>query len=100
MSTIQNLLVDKSFLELDRQLNAFNIFDVLNVREYEIRHTRFLAHMLDPYGTHGLGNAFLRNFLLQLSVQLGADAGGGLLREVHQLDLDLARVTPEISFKG
>lgn len=99
MSTIQNLLVDKSFLELDRQLNAFNIFDVLNVREYEIRHTRFLAHMLDPYGTHGMGSAFLRNFLLQLSVQLGTDKTGDLLGEVHQLDLDLARVTPEISFK-
>lgn len=43
MFAIQDLLVDKSFLELDRQLNSFNIFDVLNLREYEIRHTRYLA---------------------------------------------------------
>lgn len=43
MVAIQDLLVDKAFLELDRQLNSFNIFDVLNLREYEIRHTRYLA---------------------------------------------------------
>jgi hypothetical protein len=97
MFVIQNLLVDKSFLALDRQLNAFNIFDVLNLREYEIRHTRFLAHLLDPCGTHGLGNAFLRNFLLQVSAQLASGERGGLLDEIHNLDLDLARVTAEIS---
>ena len=97
MFVIQDLLVDKSFLELDRQLNAFNIFDVLNLREYEIRHTRYLSHMLDPAGTHGLGSAFLRNFLLQASAQLATDERVGLLDEVHKLDLDLARVTAEIS---
>lgn len=97
MFVIQDLLVDKSFLELDRQLNSFNIFDVLNLREYEIRHTRYLAHMLDPAGTHGLGSVFLRNFLLQASAQLASDARGGLLDEVHKLDLDLARVTAEIT---
>lgn len=99
MFVIQDLLVDKSFLALDRQLNAFNIFDVLNLREYEIRHTRFLAHMLDPCGTHGLGNAFLRNFLLQVSAQLASGERGGLLDEIHKLDLDLARVTAEISLE-
>jgi hypothetical protein len=97
MFVIQDLLVDKSFLALDRQRNAFNIFDVLNLREYEIRHTRFLAHMLDPCGTHGLGNAFLRNFLLQVSAQLASSERGGLLDDIHNLDLDLARVTAEIS---
>lgn len=97
MFVIQDLLVDKSFLALDRQLNAFNIFDVLNLREYEIRHTRFLAHMLDPCGTHGLGSAFLRNFLLQVSAQLASGQRGGPLDHIHKLDLDLARVTAEIS---
>jgi hypothetical protein len=97
MSVIQDLLVDPSFLELDRQLNAFNIFDVLNVREYEIRHTRFLAHLLDPCGTHGLGSTFLRSFLLQVSAQVASDERVGLLDEVHKLDLELARVMAEIS---
>ncbi len=97
MFLIQDLLVDKSFLELDQQLNSFNIFDVLNLREYEIRHTRYLAHMLDPAGTHGLGSAFLRNFLLQASAQLASDERRGLLDEVHKLELDLARVTAEIT---
>lgn len=97
MFAIQDLLVDKSFLALDRQLNAFNIFDVLNLREYEIRHTRFLAHLLDPCGTHGLGTAFLRNFLLQASAQLALGERAGLLDDIHKFDLDLARVTAEIS---
>ena len=46
MNSLKDLLVDKSFLSLDRQLRTFNVFDVLNLKEFEIRHTRFLAHML------------------------------------------------------
>jgi hypothetical protein len=96
MNSLKDLLVDKSFLSLDRQLRTFNVFDVLNLKEFEIRHTRFLAHMLDPNGSHGLGTAFLRNFLLHVCAQL-PDGGSQLPGEIHQLDLELARVNSELT---
>lgn len=96
MTSLKDLLVDKSFLALDRQLRTFNVFDVLNLKEFEIRHTRFLAHMLDPNGSHGLGTAFLRNFLLHVSAQL-PDGGAQVPGEIHQLDLELARVCAELT---
>jgi hypothetical protein len=101
MFPIQEFLLDEAFLALDRHLHTFNVFDVLNLKEFEIRHTRFLAHMLDPNETHGMGTNFLRNFLLHVSAQL-PEAGQGspapsLLDDIHQLDLELARVTAELS---
>ena len=45
---------------------AFNLFYVLGVSHYEVRtHSAFLAHLLDPAGSHGQQYAFLASFLDQ-----------------------------------
>lgn len=44
--------------------NTFNVFEALKVIRQEIRHSRFLAFLLDPAEAHGLGDRFLRAFLL------------------------------------
>ncbi|HJV86601.1 MAG TPA: PD-(D/E)XK nuclease family protein [Noviherbaspirillum sp.] len=100
MSQIQNILVDEAFVALDRQLSGFNFFDVLNLRNAEIRHTRFLAHLLDPLASHGLGDVFLRAFLLQAAALGKLSLDGVKQLEVQDLDLQLARVIPEIPFKN
>ena len=42
----------------------YNIFDVLNVKYAEtLTHTPFLTNLLNPQGSHGQGNLFLKNFL-------------------------------------
>ncbi len=43
--------------------NRFNIFEAINMVTQEIRHSRFLAFLLDPSGVHGLGDRFLRAIL-------------------------------------
>lgn len=41
----------------------YNIFKSLRIETKEIRHSAFLADLLNPNGFHGLGNRFLKLFL-------------------------------------
>ena len=53
---------------------TFNIFEALGATRQELRHSDFLAFLLDPQQTHGLGDAFLRAFLRELA----SDEDGGI----------------------
>ncbi len=48
-------------------LNEPNIFNILKIEEREIRHSNFLAWLLDPKESHGLNEYFLKWFLYELS---------------------------------
>lgn len=51
-------------LEMEYQLGKrLNIFEAVNMTRQEIRHSRFLAFLLDPRESHGLGDQFLRSVL-------------------------------------
>jgi len=51
--------------DIEKQILPFNTFEALGVERQELRHSSFLAFLLDPHGRHGLGDAFLRAFLRQ-----------------------------------
>lgn len=95
MHELQKLFVDENFIELERVLNKFNVFDVLKITDYEIRHTVFLSYLLDPQGSHGLGERFLHNFLLRLALSSPARCF-----DLEDLDLQLAQITPELFLKN
>lgn len=61
-----NLLIDPDFERLEIMRNQPNIFDILGVKNYEIRHSNFLSWLLDPFGSHGIGDYFLKRFLLEI----------------------------------
>ena len=66
MEELLQSFVIKENLNLERlkvQLHEFNPFDVLGVQHFEIRHSNFLAWMLDPKGSHNLGDYFLKGFI-------------------------------------
>ncbi len=64
-SALEQFIVDNRKLEqLEDLLVDFNIFEVLGIEKSETRHSLFLAWLLDPSGNHGLGDYFLRRFLL------------------------------------
>jgi hypothetical protein len=48
---------------LEALINQFNIFEALGVARQELRHSDFLAFLLDPRQHHGLGDCFLKRFL-------------------------------------
>lgn len=48
----------------------FNIFQLLGLESDEVRtHSQFLAEMLNPNGSHGVGDAFLKLWLDQLGIK-------------------------------
>lgn len=52
---------------LERTFNLasrFNIFEALNMVRSEIRHSRFLAYLLDPSQPHGLDDRFLKSVIV------------------------------------
>lgn len=49
--------------ELRKQENEkFNIFKILKLDKYEIRHSNFLAWLLNPKESHNLGDTFFKQF--------------------------------------
>lgn len=48
----------------------FNIFNILDVESYEVRlHSRLLAEILNPQGTHGQKDIFLKLFVELLDIK-------------------------------
>lgn len=47
--------------------DEFNVFDILNISRQELRHSDFLAFLLDPSCSGEVGWQFLRNFLILLA---------------------------------
>ena len=53
--------------ELRKRGESFNVFDILGLSTNEVRlHSAFLAELLNPNGTHGLGSQFLFAFIINL----------------------------------
>jgi len=48
---------------LQRDLAAFNLFEAVGMSTQEIRHSFFLAYLLDPKESHDLGSEFARQFI-------------------------------------
>ncbi len=62
---LENFIFDKNLKNLEEkyELNKFNIFNCLKLSGVEIRHSNFLAWLLDPCETHGFGDYFLKKIL-------------------------------------
>ena len=60
------LLRNDDLDRLESIVSEFNIFEVLGIRDAEIRHSFVLAWLLDPNANHGFRDLFLRSFLKYL----------------------------------
>ncbi len=83
-------------VELEGRLSRFNVFRVLRASKHEIRHSNMLAWILDPDESHGLGDLFLRRWLMTVV----HDAGGDLDNlpspiEIDALDIRYVEVARE-----
>lgn len=63
-----DFLKDPSFQKLEILSENPNIFEILKTQTYEIRHSNFLAWLFNPNANHGLGDRFLKMFLIDLAV--------------------------------
>ena len=63
-AALERLIVgDPDFERLETLLAEFNVFEAIGVVRQELRHSDFLAFLLDPQQNHGLGDAFVTRFL-------------------------------------
>ncbi len=60
------VLNSPDFDRLQQMVGHFNIFRVLRLEHYEIRHSNMLAWLLDPKESHGLDDVFLRRWLMRV----------------------------------
>ena len=64
---LSELLSDENFLLLNEKLSEFNPFEVLKLKNHEIRHSNVLAWLFNPNENHNLGSAFFEQFLYLLA---------------------------------
>jgi hypothetical protein len=85
---LEALLQDADFEQLEELAQPFNVFEVLGAVQQEVRHSNFLAWLLNPSQNHGLGDYFLKRFLWK-STGVARDLGIQTLTplEVDALDL-------------
>jgi len=61
--------LSKHYRELERISGAnFNIFRIINVSSDELKHSSFVAELLNPKGSHGQGTVFLKLFVDTLGI--------------------------------
>ena len=97
ISALESLLVgreSKDFRELDRLTNVFCPFEAVGMVRQEIRHSNFLAYILDPNKPHGFDDAILEDFLYLLSLQGDARFDASRL-DFYFADLSKATVRRE-----
>lgn len=64
LGEIEAFFISDSGLDRIRaHLNRFNPIKVMGMAHMEIRHSAILGWLLDPQGTHGFGDRFLKGFL-------------------------------------
>ncbi|PYP12755.1 MAG: hypothetical protein DMD54_17985, partial [Gemmatimonadetes bacterium] len=66
LAALEELVVDSDLESLELLIGKFNIFDAVKIAQAEIRHSNFLAFILDPAQSHGHGQLFLNAFLMDL----------------------------------
>ena len=84
IEALQALVVDSDLERLEDLLAEFNLFDVLKIERRERQHSALLAWLLDPHGSHGLRDYFLRRFLSEAA----AEARERGIADVTPLDVD------------
>jgi hypothetical protein len=83
-AALEPFIVDsEDLLALESRIGRFNIFDALKIARAEIRHSNFLAFILDPAESHGQGQLFLKAVLMDL-----LKAAPPALRPLSPIDLD------------
>lgn len=84
LAALEGFVVDNDdLLAIESISGRFNIFDALSIARAEIRHSNFLAFILDPAESHGQGQVFLKAVLMDL-----LKAAPQTLRPFSPIELD------------
>ena len=76
MGVLEPLLAGKK-IRRQQSADRFNVFEALRVDGYEVYHSRFLAHLLDPGQSHDQADVFLTSFLKLLGLNFSPESTEG-----------------------
>lgn len=67
VQALEEFVIDNAQLDdLESRIAEFNIFEAIGAVRNELRHSDFLAFLLNPSEKHGLGDLFLKRFLMRV----------------------------------
>jgi len=81
------VLDNEDLARLEELTSQFNIFEAVGMVWQEIRHSHFLAWLLNPAQSHGLGDSFLKALLMKTSTKACTD------KMISPVDVDLWDLT-------
>src|SRR5438093_13703466 len=88
LEALERFVVENDdLLQLESHIGRFNIFDALGIARVEIRHSNFLAFLLDPAESHGQGQLFLKALLMDLFNSVPAELRPLSPMELGRIDL-------------
>ena len=82
------LLDDDGIGKIEANLDGFNIFEAIGHTRSELRNSDFLAFLLDPNETHGLGAEFLTRFVVEVVKAMRSESRPLSLSEIALMDLE------------
>ena len=95
-SDLDKLLLDFDGVEeIEAGLGGFNIFEAIGQARREERHSDFLASLLDPNGTHGLGAEFLSRFVVEVVKTMERNSRPLTLSNIALMDFGQSHVLRE-----
>ncbi|MEH1924479.1 PDDEXK-like family protein [Nostoc sp.] len=90
---LESLIVDNEDLEkLELKLAQFNIFEAIGVVRQELRHSNFLAFLLNPSENHRLDDIFLKRFLKRVLLEQ-YEPKDEKYTKISPVDIDIADFT-------
>jgi len=72
--------------KIEEALNSFNPLEVMGVVHRELQHSNVLGWLLDPSGSHKMGNYFLKGFITELDMS-GAERIELLLSDPNKVEV-------------
>ncbi len=82
-AALESLVLENDLQLLEQRIGKFNFFNAIKIERTEIRHSNFLAFILDPARSHGHGQLFLNALLMDLLKNTPPH-----LRPLSPIDLD------------
>ncbi len=96
LEALEEFVRNNEYLDhLEALAGAFNAFQVLRIVRKELRHSDFLAYLLDPQENHGLGDTFVRKLLKRACPKESTDANTISAIDLDTMDFDGLEVRRE-----
>lgn len=87
----QLIIQDDNFISLSKDLDIYCPFESLSVARQEIRHSNFLADILNPIKPHGFQDEILRKFCILLLQSADEDIAALKLSLLDSISVDIRR---------